>query len=37
MLETAILRAGHEVIFYPKFHYQLNYIEYYYAAVKRCS
>jgi hypothetical protein len=35
MLETIILKAGHEVIFYPKFHCELNYIEYYWAALKR--
>jgi len=35
MLETIILEAGHEVIFYPKYHCKLNYIEYYWAAVKR--
>jgi len=28
MLETVINTAGHEVIFYPKFHCELNYIEY---------
>jgi len=35
MLETVILQAGHEVLFYPKFHCELNYIEYYWAALKR--
>jgi len=35
MLETVILQAEHEVIFYLKSHWQLNYIEYYWAAVKR--
>src|SRR6266576_3196339 len=35
MLETIILEAGHEVVFYPKFHCELNYIEYYWAALKR--
>jgi hypothetical protein len=35
MLEHVIVQAGHEVIFYPKFHCELNYIEYYWAAVKR--
>ena len=34
LLETIILEAGHEVIFYPKFHCELNYIEYYWAALK---
>jgi len=35
LLETTILEAGHEVIFYPKFHCELNYyIEYYWAALK---
>jgi hypothetical protein len=35
LLETVIRAAGHEVIFYPKFHCELNYIEYYWAALKR--
>ena len=35
LLETVIQAAGHEVIFYPKFHCELNYIEYYWAALKR--
>lgn len=35
MLEIVITEAGHEVIFYPKFHCELNYIEYYWAALKR--
>ena len=35
MLGTVLLQAGHEVIFYPKFHCELNYIEYYWAALKR--
>lgn len=35
MLETVIKAAGHEVIFYPKFHCKTNYIEYYWGAVKR--
>lgn len=34
MLETVITAAGHEVIIYPKFHCELNYIEYFWAAVK---
>src|SRR5258706_3170450 len=35
LLETVIRAAGHDVIFYPKFHCELNYIEYYWAALKR--
>ena len=35
LLETVILEAGHEVIFYPKFHCELNYIEYYWGALKK--
>ena len=35
MLENIIIEAGHEVIFYPKFHCELNYIEYYWGALKR--
>lgn len=35
LLETTVLQAGHEVIFYPKFHCELNYIEFYWAALKR--
>jgi hypothetical protein len=35
MLEHVITAAGHEVIFYPKFHCELNYIEYYWAALKK--
>ena len=35
LLESIIQAAGHEVIFYPKFHSELNYIEYYWAAFKR--
>jgi len=35
MLEHIIVQVGHEIIFYPKFHCELNYIEYYWAAVKR--
>jgi len=35
MLETVILQAGHEVIFCPKFHCELNYIEYHWVALKR--
>jgi transposase len=35
LLEIVVAQAGHEVIFYPKFHCELNYIEYYWAALKR--
>jgi hypothetical protein len=35
LLERVIREAGHEVIFYPKFHCELNYIEYYWAELKR--
>jgi len=35
LLETIVRQADHEVIFYPKFHCELNYIEYYWAALKR--
>ena len=35
MLETVINAASHKVIFYPKFHCELNYIEHYWGAVKR--
>jgi hypothetical protein len=35
LLETVILAVGHEIIFYPKFHYELNYIEYYQGRLKR--
>ena len=36
LLETTILEAGPEVIFYPKFHCELlYYIEYYWAPLKR--
>ena len=34
-LEIEITRRGHECIFYPEFHCELNYIEYYWGAVKR--
>ena len=33
--ETAILEAGHEVIFYPKSHCELNYIEQCWGALKK--
>ena len=35
LLETIIKDAGHEVLFYPKFHCELNYIEFFWGAVKR--
>lgn len=35
LLEIEIVKRGHEVIFYPKFHCELNYIEYFWAEVKR--
>jgi transposase len=35
LLEIEITARGHECIFYPKFHCELNYIEYFWAAVKR--
>ena len=35
LLEMIIHAAGHEVIFYPKFHCEFNYIEYYWGALKR--
>ena len=34
-LEIEIVQRGHECLFYPKFHCELNYIEYFQAAVKR--
>ena len=34
-LEIEIVKRGHECIFYSKFHCELNYIEYFWAAVKR--
>lgn len=34
MLEGMILAAGHLVIFYPKFHCELNYIENFWGAAK---
>jgi len=34
-LRLVINAAGHEVVSYPKFHCELNYIEYYWGAVKR--
>ena len=35
VFENIIIEAGHEVIFYPKLHCELKYIEYYWAALKR--
>ena len=32
---TIILEAGHEVVFYPKFNCELNYIGYYGGALKK--
>ena len=34
-VEEAILNAGHDVIFYPAFHCELNCIEYFWGAAKR--
>ena len=33
-VEQAILHAGHEVIFYPAFHCEINFIEYFWGAAK---
>ena len=35
MIEETIEAMGHKVIFYPKFHCELNYIEMYWGAAKR--
>ena len=35
LLEIGITARGHECIFYPKFHCELNYIEFFWGAVKR--
>ena len=35
VLEEAILEAEHKCIFYPKFHYELNFIERYWETAKR--
>ena len=37
MPEHAITAAGHEVIFYPEFHCELNHIEYYWAELKKST
>jgi len=34
-VEEAILNAGHDVIFYPAFHCELNFIEYFWGVTKR--
>jgi len=36
-LEEVIVAAGHQIIFYPKFHYELNYIENFWGAAKKFS
>jgi len=36
-LEEVIVAAGHQVIFYPKFHCELNYIENFWGAAKKFS
>jgi hypothetical protein len=35
LLKIEITKHGHECLFYPKFHCELNYIEFYWGAVKR--
>ena len=35
MLVEEIERRGHKALFYPKFHCELNFIEYYWGAAKR--
>ena len=35
LIVETIEAAGHKCIFYPKFHCELNYIEYFWGAVKR--
>ena len=37
MIQEIIESKGHKVIFYPKFHCELNYIEMYQGAAKRYS
>ena len=34
-LEEVIINAGHYVVFYPKYHCELNWVEYFWAAVKK--
>ena len=36
-LEDVIVATGHQVIFYPKFHCELNYIENFWGAAKKFS
>src|SRR4051794_39308471 len=36
-LEEVITAAGHQVVFYPKFHCELNYIENFWGAAKKFS
>jgi len=33
-IEEAIIKAGHEVIYYPAFHCEINFIEYFWGAAK---
>jgi hypothetical protein len=35
LLQEIIEAKGHKVVFYPKFHCELNYIEMYWGAAKR--
>ena len=37
LVEIEITARGHECIFYPKLHCKLNYIEFFWGAVKRCT